>query len=50
MEIIIIMSWSIWKTRNKWTFEAIPLTVPSCFSIFRQKLIMTTNRMKAQTG
>ena len=46
MEIIILMSWSIWTTRNDWIFNDIDPTVDSCKRKFISKLSLLSNRAK----
>jgi hypothetical protein len=38
MEIVILMSWSIWKCKNGWIFEGIPPTVDRCRLFLREEL------------
>ena len=44
MEIIILMSWSIWKCRNGWIFDNIPPTVEDCRESLRKELLMVVHR------
>jgi hypothetical protein len=38
IEIIILMSWSIWKCKNGWIFEGIPPTVNRCGHLLKEEL------------
>ena len=48
MEIIILMSWSIWKCRNGWIFENIPPTTDSCKEIFVSEMLLMVQRSKSK--
>jgi hypothetical protein len=48
METIILMSWSIWKTRNNQIFEGIPPSIGSAKLLFRKELLLLTHRVKDQ--
>jgi hypothetical protein len=37
MEIIILMAWAIWVTRNDWIFNNINPTVESCRRKFKEE-------------
>jgi hypothetical protein len=40
MEIIILMTWSIWKCRNEWLFENKDPTVQHCKNKFIKELLL----------
>ena len=46
MEIIILMSWSIWVTRNALIFDAVAPTVQSTIEIFKYNFAMVIHRAK----
>ncbi|TVU25140.1 hypothetical protein EJB05_27622, partial [Eragrostis curvula] len=46
MEIIILMTWSIWKTRNNWMFNDIDPTIPDCKDLFRKEFLLLLHRAK----
>jgi hypothetical protein len=50
MEIIILMTWSIWQCRNGWIFESIPPTLERCRGIFTQDLRWLLHRLKPATS
>jgi hypothetical protein len=50
MELIMIMAWSIWKTRNGWIFENKPPTVSGCKALFEQEMLLVCHRMKPEVA
>jgi hypothetical protein len=46
MELIIIMSWSIWTERNSWLFRNIDPTVTGCKATFKKEMEMIILRSK----
>jgi hypothetical protein len=46
MEIIMIMSWCIWKECNGWLFGFEDPSVEHCFLIFKKEFILATHRVK----
>jgi hypothetical protein len=46
MEIIIIMAWSIWLTRNDWIFKNVDPTVESCRRKFKEEFKLLLIRAK----
>lgn len=46
MEIIIIMSWSIWTTRNDWMFREVDPTMQNCKRKFVEDFSLLKYRMK----
>jgi hypothetical protein len=49
MEIIILMSWSIWTTRNDWLFNGKDPTVEDCLSKFRREFLPRLHRAQQNT-
>jgi hypothetical protein len=49
MEIIILMSWSIWTTRNVWLFNGKDPTVEDCLSKFRREFLLLLHRAQQNT-
>jgi hypothetical protein len=49
MEIIILMSWSIWTTRNDWLFNGKDPTVEDCLSKFRREFLLLLHRVQQNT-
>jgi hypothetical protein len=47
MEIIIIMAWSIWMTRNDWIFSNIDLSVERCKAKFIYEFSLVLFRVKS---
>jgi hypothetical protein len=50
LEIIILMSWSIWQCRNGWIFDNIAPTVERCRAIFLQEVKCLLLRLKPSTS
>jgi hypothetical protein len=50
MEIIIIMSWCIWKSRNNWIFNKNPATVEACREMFKREMRLVCHRVKPEIG
>jgi hypothetical protein len=48
MEIIILMTWSIWKCRNEWIFENQDPTVQHCKNEFRKELLLVIHRARGK--
>jgi hypothetical protein len=48
MEIIILMSWSIWKCRNGWLFESIAPKVQRCRFLFAQSVEVASAKSKSK--
>lgn len=46
IEIIIIMAWSIWNTRNDWIFEAEDPTVEKCRAKFIRDFSLLLHRAR----
>nr|TKW29308.1 hypothetical protein SEVIR_3G387100v2 [Setaria viridis] len=46
MEIIILMSWSIWTTRNDWLFDNMDLSVETCRRKFISEFSLVMLRAK----
>jgi hypothetical protein len=46
MEIIILMAWSIWKTRNDWIFNNIDPSVEDCRIRFISEFKLLLHRVK----
>jgi hypothetical protein len=44
MEIIILMTWSIWKCCNAWLFQNKDPTVQQCKHEFTKELLLVTHR------
>jgi hypothetical protein len=44
MEIIILMTWSIWKCRNAWLFQNKDPTVQQCKHEFTKELLLVTHK------
>jgi hypothetical protein len=44
MEIIILMTWSIWKCRNTWFFQNKDPTVQQFKHEFAKELLLVTHR------
>ncbi|KAF8768972.1 hypothetical protein HU200_007064 [Digitaria exilis] len=49
MEIIILMSWCIWTTRNDWIFRNLDPMVQNCKRRFIQEYGLLRHRAKPQT-
>lgn len=49
MEIIILMSWSIWTTRNNFIFEGRQPSISSCLERFQSVLTLLLHRVKEDT-
>jgi hypothetical protein len=48
MEIIILMTWSIWKCRNAWLFENKDPTVQYCKNEFTKELLLVIHRARGR--
>lgn len=48
MEIIILMAWSIWTTRNDWIFQNVDPTLVDCKRHFRKELSLLSHRIKPE--
>jgi hypothetical protein len=48
MEIIILMTWSIWKCSNEWIFENQDPTVQHCKNEFRKELLLVIHRARGK--
>jgi hypothetical protein len=46
MEIIITMSWCIWKEKNKWIFNEEDPSVLNCIATFKKKFTLVILRGK----
>ena len=46
MEIIILMSWSIWVSRNDHIFQGIQPSIPNCRAIFKKEFSLVIHRAK----
>ncbi|KAJ1265385.1 hypothetical protein BS78_08G073000, partial [Paspalum vaginatum] len=46
MEIILLMCWSIWFTRNSKIFEGVDPSVFTCLSFFKKELSLLKHRIK----
>ena len=44
MEVIILLTWSIWKARNGWIFDNIPPVIESVKEIFKKELRLILHR------
>jgi hypothetical protein len=40
LESVIIMTWSIWRSRNNWIFNETPPTVIECKAMFRKEFLL----------
>jgi hypothetical protein len=47
-EIIIIMSWCIWKGRNNWIFNEILAIVDACREMFKRETSLVCHRVKPE--
>jgi hypothetical protein len=50
LELVILMSWSIWQCRNGWIFNNIPPTIERCRGIFLQEVKWLLLRLKPSTS
>jgi hypothetical protein len=50
MEIIIIMSWCIWRSRNNWIFNEISPTVEACREMLKGEMRLICHRIKSGVG
>jgi hypothetical protein len=48
IEIIILMTWSIWKCRNAWLFENKDPTVQHCKNEFTKELLLVIHRARGK--
>ncbi|TVU13198.1 hypothetical protein EJB05_40731, partial [Eragrostis curvula] len=48
MEIIILMAWSIWTTRNDWIFNGKDPTIQACKDKFKREFALVIHRAKAR--
>jgi hypothetical protein len=48
MEIIILMTWSIWTTRNDWIFNQTDPSIDSCRDKFLHEFSLLKHRTKAR--
>jgi hypothetical protein len=48
MEIIILMTWSIWKCQNAWLFENKDPTVQHCKNEFTKELLLVIHRARGR--
>nr|TKW22183.1 hypothetical protein SEVIR_4G212700v2 [Setaria viridis] len=46
MEVLVLMSWSIWTTRNDWTFNDVDPTVEGTRPKFLSELSLVASRAK----
>jgi hypothetical protein len=46
MEVVIVMLWCIWKTRNGWIFENTPPTIPECMGMFKKEMLLICYSME----
>jgi hypothetical protein len=46
MEIIILMAWSIWVTRNDWIFNGIDPTIMGCRMRFKNEFLLLLHHAK----
>ena len=46
MEIIILMSWCIWVSRNDHIFQGIQQSIPNCRAIFKKEFSLVIHRAK----
>ncbi|KAG2655750.1 hypothetical protein PVAP13_1KG069342 [Panicum virgatum] len=50
MDIIILMSWSIWIERNGETFRNITATIAQCRATLRKELALVVHRAKSSVS
>jgi hypothetical protein len=50
LELIILMTWSIWQCSNGWIFDNIAPTVERCRGIFLQEVKWLLLRLKPSTS
>jgi hypothetical protein len=48
MEVINVMTWSIWKCRNEWFFENVGPIVHHCKNDFRKEMLLVIHRARVK--
>lgn len=48
MEIIVLMTWSIWTTRNDWIFREVDPSIPNCKRKFMEEFSLLQHRVKPE--
>lgn len=48
MEVIILMCWSIWTTRNDWIFKDLDPLVNNCKRKFTKEMLLLTHMTKPE--
>jgi hypothetical protein len=46
MEVVIIMSWCIWRCKNNWVFQDIPPTTGNYKNMFEEEMKLMRYRLK----
>jgi hypothetical protein len=46
MEIIILLAWSIWHTRNNWIFNSLDPSVQCCRRTFKKEFSLVLHKAK----
>jgi hypothetical protein len=49
MEVLILMTWCIWKTRNNWIFIEVDPTEEDCWRLFHKEFLLLLHRPKQVT-